>query len=478
MPSPIRIASHLRTTGLVRTRPAPDCRLAALGACLLLALPLTAAAQERLQPGDFRYLGAFRLPDTGERPRTFAWGGNAMTFRPAEGRVPGDAELPGSLYVMGHDRMAYGTLPDGNQVAEIAIPRPVIAASPEDLPVARILQPFAEIAAGRFAGLDELPRVGMEYLDAPETGPSIHLAWGQHFQPDPPVPSHAWIGADLSAPGFAGPWTLDGVPAYSGTGYLFEIPRGWADAHTGGRPLASGRFRDGGWSGMGPALFAYRPWTDSAGTPAVQGAALEALPLLLYRSSTETEAIEGALAGYQHPDEWEGGAWIETSSGRTAVIFAGTKGVGDRYWYGFSHPAGPDRPCVAGDFVGQFPVCRMADGRECGAEDLVECDGHNGVRGWWSSAFEAWIILYDPDDLARVAAGDIAPWVPQPYARLRLDDVLFDNPAGIEPETLGRGAQRRYRIGAVAYDRLGDRLFVLELFADGDRPVVHVWALG
>jgi hypothetical protein len=39
----------------------------------------------------------------------------------------------------------------------------------------------------------------------------------------------------------------------------------------------------------------------------------------------------------------------------------------------------------------------------------------------------------------------------------------------------GTGRQRRYRLGEAAYDRAGGRLFILERFADGAKPVVHVW---
>ena len=88
---------------------------------------------------------------------------------------------------------------------------------------------------------------------------------------------------------------------------------------------------------------------------------------------------------------------------------------------------------------------------------------------------DAQIIFYDPDDLARVAAGQMQSWEPQPYATLDLDDTLFLNPAGIEIEMLGAGAQRRYRIGDVAYDRANGLLYVLELFAEDAKPVVHVW---
>ncbi len=256
---------------------------------------------------------------------------------------------------------------------------------------------------------------------------------------------------------------------------MFEIPASWADAHAQGRYLGTGRFKDGGWSGMGPALFAYRPWIDENGAPAPPGTHLEETVLLHYASSIDTDHIEQCINGYQHPDEWEGGAWITTNTGKSAVLFAGTKSTGTKYWYGFVNPAGPEYPCVEEEMVGDFTLCRLADGTPCPPEDLTECQGHNDYRGWWSSRFDARFILYDPADLARVAAGEMASWEPQPYATLDIDEYLFLNPAGVEPDMLGTGVQRRYRIGDVAYDRNNGLLYVLELFADEARPVVHVW---
>jgi len=43
---------------------------------------------------------------------------------------------------------------------------------------------------------------------------------------------------------------------------------------------------------------------------------------------------------------------------------------------------------------------------------------------------------------------------------------------------LGQGDQRRYRIGEATFDRANGLLYVLELFADGAQPVVHVWRIG
>ena len=42
---------------------------------------------------------------------------------------------------------------------------------------------------------------------------------------------------------------------------------------------------------------------------------------------------------------------------------------------------------------------------------------------------------------------------------------------------LGQGQQRRGRIGAAAFDRETARLYVLELFGDGAKPVVHVFGV-
>ena len=438
-----------------------------------LASPSVPAA--RVAPGDLEYLGAFRLPRGGERPLTFEYGGNAMTFRP--GGDPGGPPdgFPGSLFVTGHDRMPYGELPDGSRVAEVAIPAPVTSRDLETLPEASFLQPLTEVTGGLFAGIDEIPRLGMQYLSRPETGPRIHLAWGEHLPPLPLRPTHAWFAPDLSAPAPRGAWFLEGLSPYAVNGYMLEIPEAWANAHASGRVLGTGRYRDGGLAGMGPALFAYLPWLDAAGTPPAAGATLPATTLLLYQSTLETEAVERCLVGTQHADTWEGAAWLTTASGKSAVLFAGTKGVGSRFWYGFLNPAGPDLPCVAGDFVNEYTTCRLADGTPCPAGELVECTGHTSSRGWWSSRFAGRLILYDPDDLARVAAGTMEPWAPQPYAYVDVDPLLYLNPSRIDQEEIGPGVQQRFRLGDVTFDRQNGLLYLLELYADGARPVVHVF---
>ena len=421
---------------------------------------------EVIDPANIVYVGAFRLPDDGERPRTFEYGGNAMTFNPDNN----------TLFIMGHDRIAYGDVPDGNQVAEVSIPTPVNSRNVEDLPVAEFVQPFHNPTAGYFTNMEEIPRVGMAYLNHPDTGPKIHLGWGQHMPPDSDEPTHGWFNPDLGNADFQGVWHIGQQDCNSVNGYLFTIPTAWADVHVQGRMLATGRYRDGGWSGMGPALFAYRPW-QADGSPPPTGTRLSETPLLLYANSEETDTFERALHDYQHPDEWEGGAWLTTPGGNTALLFAGTKSTGTKYWYGWVNPAGAELPCVEAALIGQFTLCRLADGTPCPPEDLEECAGHNDYRGWWSTRFDAQFILYNPADLARVAAGELESWEPQPYATLDIDTHLYLNPPEWEQDMLGRGDQRRQRIGDVAFDPSTGHLYVLELYADGAKPIVHVWAV-
>ncbi|MFZ5881969.1 MAG: hypothetical protein ACOY0R_21575 [Chloroflexota bacterium] len=428
---------------------------------------------------DFEYLGAFRLPGGDQPPQTFAYGGNAMTFNP-DGDPGGASDaFPGSLFITGHDRQPYGGLPDGGQVAEVNIPAPVLSRNVEDLNTAEFIQDFANLFEHHFVEFQEIPKVGMQYLNHPGTGPKIHVTWGEHLQRSE-FPSHGWFDPTLSAPNFQGEWFIGNVNMYSVNGYMFEIPAEWADAFAGGRYLATGRMRDGGQGGMGPTLFAYRPWNADGSLPP-SGTRLEEITLLLYENAYNSADIVRAMNGYQHPDAWEGGAWLTTPSGKQAVLFAGTKSTGEKYWYGYINPGGAELACVDAE-VTDFVTCRNADGSACPPEDFPGCcneqsGGCASNRGWWSTRFDAQLILYDPNQLAQVAAGQLEAWQPQPYAVLDIDEHLYLDPPEWEWVELGWGDQRRARIGDVSYDRANGLLYVLELYADGARPIVHVWKI-
>ncbi len=389
----------------------------------------------RLQPADVSYIGAFRLPEE-SGGSNWEYSGDAATWCPTGDPDGPDDGFPGSLYAVGHSW--------DKQISEVTIPEPTPAGNSglEGLNRAETLQSFTDVRAGvgQFDVLREMLTVGMAYLPAQgsQTSDKLHLCFGQHLQEEEQrVPSHMWCELDLT--GAAGAWQVGNENIYAVNDYMFDIPQSWAAENVGGMRLATGRFRDGGWSGQGPSLFAIAPWQQ--GNPPPDGAVLETVALLRYDSTSTDDEPWTTMNGYHHSDEWSGGAWLTSSNGG-AVVFVGTRGTGE-CWYGL--PDGtewPDEP--------PYP------------------DDPTGERGWWSTGFEAQMPFYDPADLAAVARGEMTPDQPQPYATMDLTDALLR----------GAGAQEKHQVGACAFGRDNGVLYVIEPRADGDRSVIHAWRVG
>ncbi|MBM3145913.1 MAG: hypothetical protein FJ010_13290 [Chloroflexi bacterium] len=392
-----------------------------------------------IQPEDLVYLGAFRLPDD----PGWEYSGQGLTYYPAGDPAGPDEGFPGSLFGVGHDHTLL--------VSEISIPAPVISENLDDLNFAETLQPFADITGGAITEELALPLLGLAYE---QTSDKLHFAWGQHIQ-DFEI-SHGWASLDLSNPQTAGTWLFDGYSNYTTNDYIFEIPRQWADVYSPGQYLATGRAREGPWSGNGPALFAYGPWND--GDPPAPGATLTSItPLLRYGVQQPGESVivtdeSMAVNGRLDADHWGGAAWL-TAGEKSAVIFVGTKALGSA-WYGFANGVVWDYDC--------------ADQNPPACPDLPEWPFDN--RGFWAEDYQAQIIFYDPADLAAVARGELETWAPQPYATLVLDDYLFD------PE-LNHAEYKRDLVGAAAFDRERELLFIVERLADEYKSVIHMFRL-
>ncbi|MEA3272885.1 MAG: hypothetical protein U9P90_04445 [Patescibacteria group bacterium] len=391
---------------------------------------------ELIQPTDLVYKGAFRLPNE-DIDTDWRWGGEAMAYYPdGDPSGPNDG-FPGSIFGVGHDWYKY--------VSEISIPIPVISPTKNlaDLNTAETLQNFSDVKGGMFGGLEEIIRVGMEYLPAQgsQTTGKLYFSWGDHFQNYPRT--HMWSELDLSIPNPQGEWVInDGINSYNSNDYIFSIPESWAISNTPNQFLVTGRFRDGGWSGQGPSMFAIGPWND--GNPPPNGTNLSSTPLLLYSSSDWSWNPEGndyKMTNYHHSDEWMGGAWLEKND-KSAVIFAGTKGIGD-CWYGFSNDV------VWSD---ETPYPEVPP---------------DGDRGWWSNEFVGQIIFYNPNDLAAVARGEMEPHEPQPYATLDIDSFLYNI----------THSQQKYHVRAMSTDRARGLIYIFEHLVDEEKPIVHVWEI-
>jgi hypothetical protein len=413
-----------------------------------VAGPVDIPPGNRIHPEDLTYLGAFRLPE-GSGGSNWDYSGHGLTYYPAGDPEGPDDGFPGSLYGYGHDHHL--------MVSEMTIPIPVAVENLNELNTATTLQPFADITEGLFdPATADLPRAGIEYLPAQgdQTTGKLHFVWGQHFQYFDP--SHGWSELDLSNPQPMGLWVFNGFTNYATSDYVFEIPEAWANAYTPGQRLATGRFREGVWSGFGPALFAFSPWED--GSPPPPNTTLTSItPLLLYGTQEEgnPEILTDSsmmMNGYQEADHWWGGAWL-TAGDSAAVVFVGTKAVGSS-WYGFANGV-------------VWPY-------DCADQTPSTCpevpDWPYSDRGFWAEAYQAQMIFYDPNQLAAVAQGRIQPYEPQPYASLDITPYLFD-------PNLNQAEYKRDLVGAAAFDRERGLLFVVERLADEYKSVIHVFQI-
>jgi hypothetical protein len=378
---------------------------------------------QRLSVNDFEYIGAFRLPVEGEETvNSWQWGGFALTYYPEGDKSGANDGFIGSLFGTGH-AWEY-------RISEISIPKPVNSKNKNlsELPRAKTIQDFRDILN---LSDYEIPRVGIEYLpkQAGQSSAKLYFCFGQHYQETSDL-THGWCELNLSTPQKKGDWYIDtSHHEYCTNDYLFEIPKSWADKYVDGYRLATGRFRDGGWSGQGPSVFAIAPWKQ--GNPPSNGTKLSHKVLLKYTSTEDYDQPQHKMKNYHNSDEWQGAVWLSKGD-KAAIVFVGTKGYGE-CWYG-----NEDGPCL-------------------------ECDN----RGWWSTELKGVLLFYDPSDFVKVAEGKSKPYEPQPYAIMEIDKYLYHI----------KSKQQKDHLGAAAFDRERGYLYIIEPYVDDDKPIIHVFKI-
>jgi hypothetical protein len=378
-----------------------------------------------LAESDFSYLGAFLLPAGDYGPSRFAFGGGAAAYW-ADGDPDSSDGYDGSLFVSGHPRLNPG-------VAEVSIPEPGSHdGSTEGLPVATVLQPFADITAGRgltyvgsqaVGGQDEFRYGGLEVVDG-ESGPRLHWAiWQYGNVADNQVPGHGHSSLDLDAPDPQGPWFLDGRSSRSTGGFVFSVPTAFADQYLDGRRLLAGQ-QDGATSqadSVGPPFHSFSP-PQQAGP----GADVDAVRLAHYDP-------DRPLPGFGLADTAAGAAWVERADGANAVVTVGRRGLGQvRY----GEPGQDDCGINAGQHAGPY---------------------------------EPLVMFYDPDDLAALATGELEPWELAPYRTW--------NPSRHLIPTCD------WHLTSIMFDPEAGLIYIVQPEADTSQnefspiPVVHVFAL-
>lgn len=383
-------------------------------------------------PGNFSYLGAFRLPHVQGQKSRFAYGGHAITFCPSGDKSGAADGFSGSLFMVGHKQHEL--------VAEVSIPRPFVSANKDmdELPVAKVVQPFADITVGKREQLtggssEAFQFGGMQYLDG-----RLHWTLFKYYNVSGvDYLSHGLSNTDLSSPSMAGMWHLgprnsqEAVwHSYKHAGYVADIPKKIADGFFGGRSLMSGLQISTGlsYSSQGPALYAYRPPTGKE----APGSSLDATPLLWY-------SMDNPIDQHHYADLWTGAAWVNVG-GKHAAIIVGRKALGPVY-YGESRP--------------------------------TDCYPDKGYHG---SSYEVQMLFYAPAHLLRASKKKVADV--QPFSRWDantegggIDRFMF--------QKCGRD------IGGMAYDRQNNLIYISEMNAaltsDNEwetLPIIHVFRLG
>jgi hypothetical protein len=408
---------------------------------------------ERLQPGDFTYEGAFRLP------ADFNWGARGLTFYPA------GADGAGSLLVTGFE-LVYDPAHPGESCSnpawncqafygEVAIPAPAGEADWENLPEATLVAPLRAFDGGLAAtvnrewifvsDLEYVPRRGSQTQDKLYGALVLWYAEGAVGEATFPT---IWF-ANLDGTGARGPFHVgpDQTPFHGRKmgSYLFSVPAWYASQYLGGRTLVTGRSRGtpldatepvttrGG--SQGPTLFALHPWDsdDPAGN-------LDALPMLYYRVSFPAcggpnvgDPAECDYPDFTMCDGWTGAAFADDGA-RRAILLLGYKGLGPN----------------------------------CYDEPPVDChDPCNASHGYHCQPYERQVIFYDVHALGRSAQGRQDPWIVVPYTIWRPAEFYLQN-------------HPCWNVGGMAFDAQSRRLYMVERglgAAETNAAVVHVWSL-
>jgi hypothetical protein len=390
--------------------------LTALGFAILIALAGKDAAvgSDLFATADhgMQYVGAFRLP-TGEMNGTsFSYGGTALAFNPARN----------SLFMVGHDWQ--------QMVAEVSIPTPVSSSNLNDLPIATVLQPFADPTEGRRALVaSDVPGVKIGGLMV--VGQTlVGTLFVYYDSAGSTTLSHFTHSVDLTKSSVQGPFAIGSGGSVGG--YMTPIPAAWQPQL--GGPAITGQccIPILSRTSFGPSAFAFDP--NKLGQT-------QTLSQLLYYPQAHPLATWDATSELFNGTTKIGG--IVFPQGTDTVLYIGRQGVGT-YCYGNATlqnpppPPGPDGTNFCYD-----PSTGSGKGNHA-----------------YPYVYQVW--AYRAGDFTAVKQGRVNPWDVKPYTTFRL---TFPNTTW------------HAEIDGVGYDPQTQRIFMTQAWADDPRPLVQVFKL-
>ncbi len=374
-------------------------------------------------PADLVYEGAFRVPSG-----KFGSDANAIF----------DYSDDGLAYYAAHDSLFIKGHTYGQMVAEISIPAAVKSADPKALPVAKVLQNFAEITEGHIDDekiQNAMILGGLLVWDQQLIG-SI---WAYYDGAGQQTKSHFTSGLALATQGdFKGLFTVgDPFPAFV-AGYMTRIPDEWQMAF--GGPALTGHCCTSiiGHQSWGPAAWVFDPGELGKKSP------VPATGVVYYDAkhptlgSWDNTAKENAI--YNMASLATG---IVFAPGTKSLLFFGSTGLGVPC-YG----EGTDDKSLQGK--------PTPDGSEWCYDPDVSSKGTHGYP------YGSYVWAYDANDLVAVKNGTKKPWDVQPYAHWQLK----------LPIDTGTN-----QLNGAAYDEKTKRIYLSQRNADGAMPILHVLTL-
>jgi len=319
-----------------------------------------------------------------------------------------------SLFIVGHDW--------DQMVAEIRIPQIINSSNLSSLATATVLQPFTDASEGKKSSVDS-GTVKIGGLMA-HSGQLIGTAYSFYDADASQRLSHFTSSLNLSTQGDArGMYQVGTLGAGFVAGYMAPIPSEW-QASLGG-PALTGQccLSIISRTSLGPAASVFNPSNLGAQTP------VPATPLVYYPLSNPL-AKEDTQNPYFNLSTVMGG--VVFPAGTRSVLFIGRHGTG-AYCYGTGGSSGGD--CY---------------------------DPADSSKGTHAYPYVHQIWAYDVQELIAVKNGQKQAWSIRPYAVW-----TFNLPFATSSRLL-KGA---------AYDPQTRRMYISQYNGDGEKPVIHVFAV-